>query len=318
MVKIDWVQVPQGKFYMGLSEKQINDIRAQVRQEAGLNDLDTQKRALVETVVRKFQLWREGKVELNRDIRPGEKFGWNLPPKENEIALQPRIADIIAVEASLNYEMPQRIVDLDTFYISRFPITHQQCDEFFTNINQSRLRERRILSGQEPPAFPEEAEWHIADLFCHWIGGRLPTAAEWEKTARGEDGRLYPWGDYWDVRRGNFIPSVDAPGRPLTARDTESWKTPVDGYPNGISPYGVYDMVGNVAEWTMSITSRPNTNREGPVTKGHPVKDSRPPYWFYNMVTWHSTSHFSAVPMYIGFRPVRDEWQREHWQGFSH
>lgn len=220
------------------------------------------------------------------------------------------------MDASLQYEKPQRVVELGTFYIARFPVTHEQCDEFVSRYaHQRRLRKGRVWPGHEPSDYPQEAEWGFANLFCHWVGGRLPTAAEWEKAARSDDGRLYPWGDEWDPSRGNFIQRSDAPGRPPNTSD-ETWKTPVDAYPTGVSPYGVWDMVGSVAEWTMTVRPVTNTNREGPIVKANAVKDSSPPYWFYNMVTWQSSQDFNSIPMYIGFRPVRDRWQKEHWQGF--
>jgi formylglycine-generating enzyme required for sulfatase activity len=311
MVKIDWVEIPAGKLSMGLSEQQIADIRARVRVEAGVDKLDDYGRALVERVVEKFQLWRKGQLHL--DYKVGS--GWNLPAEENEIAKDKKFGRIIEVDASLQYERPQRVVELSTFYIARFPVTHAQCGEFARYARQQRPRVERVLPGHEPPDYPEEALWDFANLYCQWVGGRLPTEAEWEKAARGDDGRLYPWGNEWDSSRGNFIQNEDAPGRPKDTSD-ETWKTPVDVYPTGVSPYGVWDMVGNVAEWTMTVEKVPNIDEEGPVMKAHPVKDSGPPYWFYNLVTWRNARQFSAVPMYIGFRPVKDEWQREHWPGF--
>ncbi|HSG45361.1 MAG TPA: SUMF1/EgtB/PvdO family nonheme iron enzyme [Anaerolineales bacterium] len=134
-------------------------------------------------------------------------------------------------------EQPVRQVFLDTYYIDKFEVTNEQykvCVEEgvcerptdTTNFNNSEY-------AQHPVVW---VDWDMARTYCEWRGARLPTESEWEKAARGTDGRTYPWGEEIDSTYANYGGKT---------KDTTS----VGEYPKGVSPYGAYDMAGNVWEW---------------------------------------------------------------------
>jgi formylglycine-generating enzyme required for sulfatase activity len=140
-------------------------------------------------------------------------------------------------------ETPQHTVTLETYHIGIYPLTvaeyacFVQATDYATPDdwgNQERYADHPIVY----------VPWRDALAYTQWLTQvtgepwRLPTEAEWEKAARGADGRIYPWGDLWEESRANI-----GDGRP---RNT----TPVGSYPTGASPYGAQDMVSNVWEWT--------------------------------------------------------------------
>ncbi len=173
---------------------------------------------------------------------------------------------------------PQHTVDLPPYYIGRFPVTHAQYTRFVQATghrvpyldpkeypwakpyNWDRRRKRPPKGLENHPVVL--VSWEDAVAYCEWAGLRLPTEAEWEKAARGNDGRLYPWGNEWDPSRCNSAEKWA--GRPLrTYQEWEKWvdellesnaprvyTTPVGAYsPNGDSPWSCADMAGNVWEW---------------------------------------------------------------------
>lgn len=139
-------------------------------------------------------------------------------------------------------ETPQHSVYLDDFWISRFPITNLQYKQF---VDDTGYVTPRHWEGGELPKIKELhpvvfVSWRDAQLFCEWANVRLPTEAEWEKAARGADGRLYPWGD-------------TTPHRGLCNFSSTDGTTPVGIFRQGVSPYNVFDMSGNIWELTSSL-----------------------------------------------------------------
>jgi formylglycine-generating enzyme required for sulfatase activity len=140
-------------------------------------------------------------------------------------------------------ELPQHVVEVPTFELLTTPVTNARYAEFVADGDGAPPPH---WPGFRPPdALAEHpvtwVDWDDADAFCRWAGGRLPTELEWEKAARGDDGRTYPWGDAPDERRAVV-------GRGLKRGST----APAGSLPSGASPYGLLDMAGNVWEWTAS------------------------------------------------------------------
>lgn len=138
-----------------------------------------------------------------------------------------------ATDSFLLDQTPQLVLNLDAFTIDQLEVTvarYRRCAAAGTCRPVAALE---ALPDDYPVV---DVTWYDADAYCRWVGKRLPTEAEWEKAARGADGRWYPWGNEWDDKRANHA---------IVEKDLK----PVGSYPQDASPYGVLDMGGNALEW---------------------------------------------------------------------
>jgi len=141
-----------------------------------------------------------------------------------------------------------RPVHVAALYIAKYPITNRAYRVFVNAAGHKAPRHWQTgypdVLGDHPVV---NVSWHDALTYCRWLSTttghhyRLPAEPEWEKAARGAEGRTYPWGNVFDKANCNCWESG------------MGWTTPVDCHVNGASPYGVLDMAGNVWEWCSSL-----------------------------------------------------------------
>lgn len=140
-------------------------------------------------------------------------------------------------------EAPEHQVYLKGFYLDRKEVTQEEYMRFAKMTKRGTPRIEVFDDDQSKVLKPEfsvmSVSWDDAVAYCKWAGKRLPTEAEWEKAGRGESKRTYPWGDTFVTNAAN----VDG------SEDGYKYLAPPGSFEAGRSPYGLYDMTGNVAEW---------------------------------------------------------------------
>jgi len=161
---------------------------------------------------------------------------------------------------------PGHMHPVSPFYISKYEITAREFASFIAaggyydpqwwstegwewrvNLDWDRPFAWGTGQGEHKPDFPISTSYYEAEAFCNWVGGRLPTEPEWELAARGEDHRLYPWGNEWDASKCAMADNPDW----IKLVNPSSTTCPVGSFsPEGDSPYGLADCAGNIWEWT--------------------------------------------------------------------
>lgn len=196
-------------------------------------------------------------------------------------------------------ESPQQTIYVDGFNIDVYPVTNAEYRAFVEATGHRAPRHWK--DGQIPPGKEDHpvvwVSWEDAAAYAAWAGKRLPSEIEWEKAARGTDGRLYPWGDVFDSARCN--------SREAELEDT----SPVGAYPEGASPYGALDMCGNVWEWTADWYDAYRGSVYHLERYGATYKVLRGGSWFDGAGDVMVVSRNSAKPTFmfstIGFRCVK-------------
>jgi formylglycine-generating enzyme required for sulfatase activity len=237
-------------------------------------------------------------------------------------------------------ERPVHEVELDAFYIGKFEVTNAQWRRFRDDPgydNPAFWPGGRIVARDQVPYWTQPnnhgggtpdsdhhpvlgVNWDAAVAYCNWLSAktgrtyRLPTEAEWEKAARGTDQRRFPWGNTIDRSYANFVGAQPYDtGRPVGFYDG-SVRGELQTRSNA-SPYGAFDMAGNVMEWCQDWYSRayydvsPRKNPQGPATGAYRVV--RGGSFFLDAFDLRSYGRSAAWPSFqghrmIGFRPVRE------------
>ncbi|RJP20432.1 MAG: hypothetical protein C4527_24980 [Candidatus Omnitrophota bacterium] len=175
-------------------------------------------------------------------------------------------------------EPAQQTVYCPTFAIGKYEVTEMEFERFVLDAGYEtdrywseeglsyrrryRIHKKKFLAQTERKDFENKsrapvcgASWYEAEAYCAWLSEktgrlyRLPTDMEWEKAARGTDGRLWPWGNEWNPSFCNWMDREDHGAESFGGLDGNAGAAPVGSYPQGASPFGCMDMAGNVQEW---------------------------------------------------------------------
>ncbi len=161
-------------------------------------------------------------------------------------------------------EKPMHFVYTSAYFIDKYEVSNADYMAFVEATGHAKPQYWQDEKFNQPDFPVVGVSWYDAMAYAEWKGRRLPTEAEWEKAARGNDGRLWPWGNKWD--QGFYFYFVNISGD----QDNYPQTAPVNYYQSGISPFGLFNTSGNVWEWCLDWYDRqyyrtsPEVNPDGP------------------------------------------------------
>lgn len=210
-------------------------------------------------------------------------------------------------------EKPPHKVYLDAYSIDKYEVTNAQYKEC---VSVGKCKKPHDTTWYDDSNYANHpvvyVDWNMANAYCAWVEKRLPTEAEWEKAARGENSLTFPWGNDWDINKCN---SGEYQGSltiiKMANMDMRRGTLPVGSFPESVSPYGVMDMAGNVWEWVSDwydvdyYQNSPEKNPKGP-SKGE-YKGLRGGSWgsaalFYLRATYRNGHGPNYSDDFVGFR----------------
>ena len=238
---------------------------------------------------------------------------------EPDLRLIPAGTFTMGSDNDLPNEAPVHEIHLDAYYIAKTEVTNAEYYPFWLESGGTDSEHTPISYGETFGTWPEVAKtkpnypvigvsWDSAVAYAAWHGMRLPTEAEWEKAARGTEAKRWPWGDTFTqrIKDGSVHANV--------WRQAGSRLQPVGTYPTGASPYGAYDMAGNVWEWVADWYSEtyyrrsPDRNPKGPAVGSRRVVKGGS--WLNPEMFARCSTRIGQYPAigtsFIGFRLAKD------------
>ena len=210
-------------------------------------------------------LSRQVKDKIEEGPPQSQEKPVSAPLEDRSMAVVPAGEFVMGSVTGDADEQPVRRVYLDAFFMDLYQVSVGQYAKFLEATSQAAPPDWSIMNKSRHQNRPVvNVDWADANAYCTWAGKRMPTEAEWEKAARGTDGRTYPW--------GNELPTGFR-ANSMKEKWSNHWVVmPVGMYEEGKSPYGLYDMAGNVWEWVSDwyasdyYESSPSQNPVGPPT----------------------------------------------------